>query len=70
VSASTTYHPETLVTHADDGIDDASDVAPPIHQTAPFRATSDPEFAEMSNAPRHPGNYEVVEIFSGTSSEL
>jgi cystathionine beta-lyase/cystathionine gamma-synthase len=57
VSVSTTYRPETLVAHADGGIDDASDVAPPIHQTAPFRATSDDDFAEMSNTPRHPRNY-------------
>jgi cystathionine beta-lyase/cystathionine gamma-synthase len=57
VSVSTAYRPETLVTHADDGIDDASDVAPPIHQTAPFRATSDEEFAEMSNTPRPLRNY-------------
>jgi cystathionine beta-lyase/cystathionine gamma-synthase len=57
MSVSTTYRPETLVAHADRGIDGASDVAPPIHQTAPFRASSDDEFAEMSNTPRHPRNY-------------
>jgi cystathionine beta-lyase/cystathionine gamma-synthase len=57
MNVSTTYRPETLVAHADRGIDDASDVAPPIHQTAPFRATSDDDFAEMSNTPRHPRNY-------------
>jgi cystathionine beta-lyase/cystathionine gamma-synthase len=57
VSVSTDYRPETLVTHADDRIDDASDVAPPIHQTAPFRATSDAEFAAMSNTPRPLRNY-------------
>ena len=57
MSVSTTYCPETLVAHADRGIDGASDVAPPIHQTAPFRASSDDEFAEMSNTPRHPRNY-------------
>jgi hypothetical protein len=39
MSVSTTYRPETLVAHADRGIDGASDVAPPIHQTAPFRAS-------------------------------
>lgn len=57
MSCSTTYRPETLVAHADDGIDDASDVAPPIHQTAPFRASSDSEFEETSTTPRHPRNY-------------
>jgi cystathionine beta-lyase/cystathionine gamma-synthase len=57
VSAPTPHHPETLVAHADGGIDDASDVAPPIHQTAPFRASSDADFAEMSDSPRHPRNY-------------
>lgn len=50
-------HPETLVAHADAGIDPISDVAPAIHQTAPFRASSDDAFAEMSNTPRHPRNY-------------
>jgi len=57
MSVSATYRPETLVAHADGGIDDTSDVAPPIHQTAPFRASSDDEFAEMSNTPRHSRNY-------------
>jgi cystathionine beta-lyase/cystathionine gamma-synthase len=57
LSASTTYRSETLVAHADGGIDDGSDVAPPIHQTAQFRASSDEEFARMSDTPRHPRNY-------------
>lgn len=57
MSISTAYRPETLVAHADAGIDEISDIAPPIHQTAPFRASSDDEFAEMSNTPRHPRNY-------------
>ena len=48
---------ETLVAHADDGIDIVSDIAPPIHQTAPFRASSDDEFERMSTAPRHNQNY-------------
>jgi methionine-gamma-lyase len=50
-------HSDTLVGHADHGIDEASDVSPPIHQTAPFSADSDDDFAEMSNTPRHPRNY-------------
>ncbi len=50
-------HAETLVAHADRGIDTISDVAPPIHQTAPFRASSDDEFEQMSNTPRHNRNY-------------
>ena len=53
----TRYHPETLVAHADGGIDESSDVAPPIHQTAPFRAGSDDDFETMSTTPRHPRNY-------------
>ncbi len=57
MSISTAYRAETLVAHADAGIDEISDIAPPIHQTAPFRASSDDEFAEMSNTPRHPRNY-------------
>ena len=50
-------HLETLVTLADRGIDSDMDVAPPIHQTAPFAAGSDSEFLEMANTPRHPRNY-------------
>jgi cystathionine beta-lyase/cystathionine gamma-synthase len=45
LSTSSPSHPETLVAHADRGIDAVSDVAPPIHQSAPFRALSDDEFA-------------------------
>jgi cystathionine beta-lyase/cystathionine gamma-synthase len=57
LSTATFYNPETLVAHADRGIDVVSDVAPPIHQTAPFRASSDEEFAAMSDTPRHDRNY-------------
>jgi cystathionine beta-lyase/cystathionine gamma-synthase len=57
MGVSATFRPETLVAHADAGIDDLSDVSPPIHQTAPFRALSDSQFAEMSSTPRHPRNY-------------
>ena len=57
MSRATTYRLDTLVAHADDGIDDASDVAPAIDQSAPFRASSDSEFEEMSTTPRHPRNY-------------
>jgi cystathionine beta-lyase/cystathionine gamma-synthase len=57
VSITTPSHLETLVAHADRGIDAVSDVAPPIHQTAPFRALSDDEFAAMSSTPRHDRNY-------------
>jgi cystathionine beta-lyase/cystathionine gamma-synthase len=49
----TASHAETLVAHADRGIDSVSDIAPPIHQTAPFRASSDDEFEQMSSTPRH-----------------
>lgn len=48
---------ETLVTLADRGIDGDTDVAPPIHQTAPFAAGSDAEFTEMASTARHPRNY-------------
>jgi cystathionine beta-lyase/cystathionine gamma-synthase len=51
------YHPETLVGHADRGLDAASDVAPPLHQTAPFRAASDDDFIAMASTPRHPRYY-------------
>ena len=50
-------HPETLVATADAGLEDAADIAPPIHQTAPFRARSDDEFADMSATARHPRYY-------------
>lgn len=54
---SRTHHVETLVTLADRGIDSDMDVAPPIHQTAPFAAGSDSEFLAMANTHRHPRNY-------------
>ena len=57
MSISGSYHPDTLVGHADAGIDGTSDVAPPIHQTAPFSASSDDDFNEMSTTPRHARNY-------------
>jgi cystathionine beta-lyase/cystathionine gamma-synthase len=57
VNTPTSRHPETLVAHADRGIEDDSDVAPPVHQTAPFRASSDDAFAAMSTTPRHDRNY-------------
>ena len=50
-------HRETLVAHADRGIDQGVDVAPPIHQTAPFRAASDDEFVAMSTTPRHAADF-------------
>ena len=57
MSFTTTYRPGTIVSHVDRGIDDASDIAPPIHQTAPFRASSDEEFAAMAGRPRHARYY-------------
>jgi cystathionine beta-lyase/cystathionine gamma-synthase len=57
VSFRTTDRAETIVAHANRGIDHASDVAPPIHQTATFRASSDEKFAEMASTPRHARNY-------------
>ena len=50
-------HIETLLGHADRGIDMVSDIAPPMHQTATFRAGSDDDFATMSDTPRHDRNY-------------
>ena len=57
MNISTASHAETLVAHADRGIDSVSDIAPPIHQTAPFRALSADDFAAMSTTPRHNRNY-------------
>lgn len=76
------YHLDTLVAHADAGIDADSDISPPIHQTAPFRAASDQDFAEMSDTPRHSRNYtrdgnptfnrveSIVAALEGTESAL
>jgi cystathionine beta-lyase/cystathionine gamma-synthase len=57
VNLKTADRPETIVAHADRDVDDVSDVAPPIHQTATFRASSDDEFIEMASVPRHPRYY-------------
>ena len=57
MTVASTFRAETLVGHADRDIDEASDVAPPIHQTAPFCAASDDDFASMSSTPRHNRNY-------------
>ena len=48
---------DTLVGHADGGVDHDSAVAPPIYQTATFRADSADAFAEMAATPRHPRYY-------------
>lgn len=50
-------HTDTLVALADRDIDDAADVAPPLHQTATFAAASDAEFAAMASTARHPRYY-------------
>ncbi|MGI8475377.1 MAG: trans-sulfuration enzyme family protein [Thermomicrobiales bacterium] len=48
---------ETLVVHADDGIEQTSDIAPPLHLTSTFEAETAADFAEMATRPRHPRYY-------------
>jgi len=50
-------HPDSFVGHGDRGPDDDSAVAPPIYQSAPFRASSDEAFAAMSSSARHDRYY-------------
>src|SRR3954452_22606976 len=47
----------TTVIHGDDGIELTSDVAPPLHPTSTFSASSAEEFARMSSDARHPRYY-------------
>ena len=49
--------PDSLLIHGDAGIDDDSSIAPPLHQTSTFRATSAEQFAEMATLPRHARYY-------------
>jgi len=51
------YHRDSFVAHADRELEGDSAVAPPIYQSATFRAASDEEFAAMSDTPRHDRNY-------------
>ncbi len=59
--SSRTDHPAnhfaTLLIHADEGIDPHASIAPPIYQTATFRAGSAQEFAAMATQPRHTSYY-------------
>jgi len=48
---------DTLVAHADRGLDADMAIAPPIWQTAPFRAESAEAFAAMASTPRHHAYY-------------
>ena len=48
---------QTIVTHGDAGVDDLSNIAPPIHPTTTFLARDALEFAEMATEPRHPRYY-------------
>ena len=48
---------ESLAVHGDEGIEETADIAPPIHTTSTFLATSAAEFAEMATEPRHPRYY-------------
>lgn len=47
----------TQVIHGDDGIEDTHDVAPPLHLTSTFAASTAAEFAEMATRSRHPEYY-------------
>ena len=50
-------HDETLVIHGDDGVEETADIAPPLHLTSTFAASSATDFAEMATEPRHSGYY-------------
>jgi cystathionine gamma-lyase len=49
--------PDSLLIHADAGMEDDSSIAPPLHQTSTFRAESAEGFADMATRPRHPRYY-------------
>lgn len=48
---------ETLAVHGDGNVEETADIAPPIHMTSTFAASSAAEFAEMATVPRHPRYY-------------
>ncbi len=48
---------DSIVIHADDGIEQTADIAPPLHPTSTFAAESAAEFAEMATDARHPRYY-------------
>lgn len=48
---------QTRVIHAGRELDETSSIAPPIYQTANFRAKDAEDFARRSGRPRHPGFY-------------
>ena len=48
---------ESLAVHGDEGIEETADIAPPIHATSTFLATSAAEFGEMATEARHPRYY-------------
>jgi methionine-gamma-lyase len=48
---------ETRLIHADRGLNPTAAVAPPIYQTATFRAESADDFGERASRPRHPEFY-------------
>ena len=49
--------PDSLLIHADAGLEDDTSIAPPIHQTSTFRADSAEHFGEMATLPRHARYY-------------
>src|SRR5262245_25678046 len=48
---------DSLLVHADGGLEDDTSIAPPLHQTSTFRADSAEMFADMATRPRHPRYY-------------
>jgi methionine-gamma-lyase len=48
---------DSLLVHADAGLEDDTSIAPPLHQTSTFRADSAEAFADMATRPRHPRYY-------------
>lgn len=48
---------ESIVTHADAGLDPAPSVAPPVYQTSTYRIADGTDLGTVAETPRHPGFY-------------
>lgn len=51
------WHDATRVLHGDAGLSATSDVSPPIHYSATFKARDAADFADMAGTPRHAAFY-------------
>lgn len=48
---------ESIVTHADAGLDPAHSIAPPVYQTSTYRIPEGTDLGAVADTPRHPGFY-------------